>query len=84
MNFLCFQDEEAEFIRNDCPTCAKESLRIILTVICSFGWRINSMDVKTAFLQGKRFERTVYVEPPVEAEEVQGVLWKLNKCVWPK
>ena len=56
-----FQDEESEFIRSDSPTCSKESLRVMLGVISSLGWKLNSMDIKTAFLQGKQFERTVYV-----------------------
>ena len=43
-------------------------------------WIINSIDVKTAFLQGKHLERTVIVRPPKEANTDK--IWKLNKCVY--
>ena len=76
-----FQDQESD-VRSDSPTCAKESLRLALTTIASSGWKVNSMDVKTAFLQGKNFRREVYLIPPKEAHESKGKLWKLNKCVY--
>ena len=41
---------------------------------------INSVDVKTAFLQGKQIERTVYVELPKEAKTDK--IWKLTKCIY--
>ena len=77
-----FQDEGSEFVRSDSPTCAKESLRIVLSIICSYGWQMNSMDIKTAFLQGKCFDRDVYLVPPPEAGIKEGFLWKLNTCVY--
>ena len=36
--------------------------------------------MKTAFLQGKLIERTVYVRPPKEAQTNK--VWKLRKCVY--
>ena len=30
-------------------------------------WNISSIDLKTAFLQGKKMERIVYLHPPKEA-----------------
>ena len=35
--------------------------------------------MKTAFLQGKLIERTVYVHPPKKAQTNK--VWKLRKCV---
>ena len=66
---------------SDSPTCSKESLRIILAIIASKNLICNTMDVKTAFLQGKPFHRNVYLEPPQEAKVEPGYMWKLNKCV---
>ena len=71
--------EEQDF-RTDSPTCSKEGIRAALTIIASNKWKFNSMDVKTAFLQGKLIERDVFVKPPKESET--NVLWKLNKCVY--
>ena len=77
-----FQDQDSELIRSDSPTCSKESLRVVLAIIASQGWSCNSMDIKTAFLQGKQFERTVYLVPPPEAKVTKDYIWKLNKCVY--
>ena len=55
-------------------------MRVALTTIASHKWKLNSIDVKTAFLQGKNIERDVFVKPPKEAATSK--LWKLNKCVY--
>ena len=44
-------------------------------------WKINSIDIKAAFLQGKSIDRDLYLKPPKEAE-AQGRLWKLKKAVY--
>ena len=77
-----FQDQQASLTRSDSPTCAKESLRLVLMVVSSRSWGLNAMDIKTAFLQGMNFEREVYVVPPKEAAVEKGYIWKLNKCVY--
>ena len=33
-----FQDKDAKIIRNDSPTCPKESLQVILRIMTSHGW----------------------------------------------
>jgi len=43
---------------------------------------VNSIDIKAAFLQSERFEREVYLVPPIEAGCNDNVLWKLEKCVY--
>ena len=52
----------------------------MLCIISSQQWTIKSIDVVTAFLQGKPMEREVYVRPPIEAYTDK--IWKLNKCVY--
>ena len=73
-----FQEEQN--FRTDSPTCSKEGLRVALNTIASHKWKLNSIDVKTAFLQGKNIERDVFVKPQKEAATSK--LWKLNKCVY--
>ncbi|XP_057314680.1 uncharacterized protein LOC130655883 [Hydractinia symbiolongicarpus] len=68
-------------ILKDSPTCSKESLRLILTLIAYNNWRCSSIDIKSAFLQGKEIERTVYLKPPKEADNGNS-LWKLKKCIY--
>ena len=65
-----------ENIRSDSPTAAKESLKIALTIAANEGFKIQSIDIKSAFLQGCMLEREVFVKPPKEADS-EGKLWKL-------
>lgn len=68
-------------IDKDSPTCAHESLRLVLAVLAQKQWELRSMDIKTAFLQGQPIHRDVYVLPPVEANSPPDIVWKLKKCV---
>ena len=72
--------EETETFRTDSPTCSREGIRLVLMSIASKRWKLNSIDVKTAFLQGKPIERDIYLRPPKEAKTDK--LWHLRKCVY--
>ena len=72
--------EEEQDFRTDSPTCSREGVKIALACIAANGWTLNSIDIKTAFLQGKKIERTVYVRPPKEAETNK--VWRLNIAVY--
>ena len=56
--------EELQNFRTNSPTCSREGIRIALSTIASNKWKLNSIDVKTAFLQGKPIERTIFIRPP--------------------
>lgn len=75
-----FEEKLGNEFRKDSPTCTKDSLRITLSLVPSFGWKCNSIDIKAAFLQGKSIEREIFVRPPKEFDE--GKLWKLKKNVY--
>ena len=66
----------------DSPTCYKYSLRLIFAVCASKLWKIHSLDITTAFLQGRSIDRDIYVKPPKEAGVPDDKLWKLNVCVY--
>ena len=72
--------EENQDFHTDSPTCSRIGIRFALTIISSFSWHLNSIDVKTAFLQGKEMECIVYLRPPKEAETNKD--WRLKKCVY--
>ena len=76
-----FEEDCLEDLKKNSPTCDKSSLRIILSVMKRKRWELNSIDIKTAFLQGEKIQREVFVRPPKEAN-VPGKIWKLNKCVY--
>ena len=75
-----FEDHHVD-IQTDSPTCATESIRTVLAVIAQKQWEVQTMDIKTAFLQGADMSRTVYIKPPKEAN-TPNVIWKLKKCVY--
>ncbi|CAB4041176.1 Hypothetical predicted protein, partial [Paramuricea clavata] len=56
--------EENNPSQSDSPTCANESLRIVIAIIAQMGWTINSIDIKTAFLQGNCLDRDIFIRPP--------------------
>ena len=66
--------------KNDSPTCAKDTMRIALTLMASKQWKCMSLDVKSAFLQSSQLERDIFLVPPKEANTNK--LWKLNKAVY--
>ena len=43
-------------------------------------WKLNAIDIKTAFLQGDRIDRRIYVIPPKEANTTN--FWQLKKCIY--
>ena len=74
-----FEEDKSE-IRSDSPTASKETIRFALTIASSLSWTIQSLDVKTAFLQSFEITRDVFIRPPIEAN-TQGV-WRLKKPVY--
>ena len=66
--------------RTDSPTCSKDSLRLSLWIMSHMKWKCQSIDVRSAFLQGQEIERNVFVRPPPEFDE--GRVWRLQKSVY--
>ena len=59
----------------------KETMRLVLFVASSMDWKINSIDIKAAFLQGKPIDRELFLKPPKEAFADRKV-WRLKKAVY--
>ena len=78
---VCRGFEETGFTETDSPTCGKDALRIFASIAVMNGWEPEFTDIQCAFLQGEPLERTVFVEPPVEAKK-PGVIWQLNIPVY--
>ena len=47
--------------------CGKATFTITLSIIATKKWELKSIDIKTAFLQGSKLARDIYLKPPVEA-----------------
>ena len=75
-----FEEYHLVKLRTDSPTCGNESLQIVIAIIITNGWAINSLDMKSTFLQGKEISSDLFVKPPKEAKIDN--LWKLLKNVY--
>ena len=69
--------EEVEKVPGDSPTVEKCNVRLIFAICAGMKWIIATLDVKSAFLQGRKLEREVVIKPPREANAGKDVLWKL-------
>jgi hypothetical protein len=66
---------------SDSPTVDRHSVKLALSVAASLKWRVRTMDVSAAFLQGRRIDRIVHVELPKELKKV-GRVWRLRKGLY--
>ena len=74
-------EEQLTDKRVDSPTASRQSLRLIFTAASTMGWELYSLDIASAFLQGKEIQRTVLVRPPKEFA-VDGKVWRLKRCLY--
>ena len=76
-----FEEQKNHTSMNDSPTCSKEVLQVSLTVLIHQSWSLNSIDIKSAFLQSKKINRQVYSKPPKDFAKERKV-WLLKKTVY--
>ena len=76
------EEENLHEVPKDSPTCGKDILRVTLAIIAINKWELKSIDIKTAFLQGNKLSRDVYIKPTLEANCEINFVWKLKKCVY--
>ena len=73
-------EENTENLKKNSPTCDKESVRLLLALASINSWDCHTVDIKSAYLQGNKIEREVFLKPPSEFSN--GKLWKLNKTIY--
>ena len=56
-----------ENLRADAPTASKEALKIALMISANENFKVKAGDIKSAFLQGEKMDRELFVRPPKEA-----------------
>ena len=67
--------------RSDSPTVDRVSTKLLYAIAGNEGWRMESIDVTAAFLQGSELDREIFVQPPKEAK-MDGFLWKMKKAAY--
>ena len=75
-----FEEEDKEKLRTDSPTYCKEKCQVLFAIIASDHWKINTLDIKAAFLQGQKVNRELYLKPSIETGTDK--LWKLQTTVY--
>ena len=73
--------EDDTIIQQDLPTVAKDTIRLFLAISSTLKWKVESLDVKSAFLQGE-ISRELYIMPPQEACVPEERIWKVKKVVY--
>ena len=73
--------KETEKPRSDSPTVDRISTKLLYAIAGNEGWKLQSIDVTAAFLQGSDLDREIFVKPPKEAK-MDGYLWKMKKAAY--
>ena len=77
-----FEENSEELnIRTDFPTCSRHSLKLVVLTAAARDWKVKSIDVASAFLQGNEIQRDIYIRPPEELCGMETV-WKLKRCLY--
>ena len=56
--------EEREEVQSDSPTISKSVIRLFFSLCVAYGWNVRTIDIKSAYLQGKDVERDIFIRPP--------------------
>ena len=74
-------EEDSSKYRKDSPTCCRESLRLFFVTVAMMSWRLESIDITAAFLQGGSLEREIFLRPPSDVCSPDKV-WRLRRCIY--
>ena len=74
-------EEDSSEMKKDSPTCNRECLKLTFVVASLMSWKLQSIDISAAFLQGGKLEREVYLRPPIDICPKSEV-WRLKRCIY--
>ena len=75
------QMEGIDYYETFAPTVRFESIRSLIVFGVAEGWNFDQMDVSTTFLYADLEEET-FVEVPEGVSGVEGMVWRLLKCLY--
>ena len=79
---LCVRgDKETNKFRTDSPAVHKTSINLFFILAAKNNWRIQTSDIRCAFLQGEDLGREVYLRLPKE-RRIKGIVRKMKKCAY--
>ena len=77
-----FKEDSLSKSEKESPICYKDTFRSILSLVIQNEWDLQTIVIKTAFLQEESINRNVYIIPPSETNCKEGHVWKLSRCVY--
>ncbi|CAI7829528.1 unnamed protein product, partial [Closterium sp. NIES-53] len=75
------QREGIDFQEVFAPVAKAPTLRLLLAAAAVCGWKVEQMDVKTAFLYGV-VDEEIYMKQPEGYDDVSGRVCRLNKAIY--
>ena len=75
------QERDDHTVKTDSPTVDRATVKILFAIAATNKWKVKTVDVTAAFLQGKKMERDVFVRPPAEYR-TEGEVWQLLKGLY--
>ena len=75
-----FEEENENIIKGHLHVPETHALCILTAITAQRSWKLSTIDIKTAFLQGEKIERDIYLVAPKEVNTDK--VWKLQKCVY--
>ncbi|KAL5262651.1 hypothetical protein ACHWQZ_G008148 [Mnemiopsis leidyi] len=75
-----FQESDAPM--SDSPTAQKSVMRMCIIICNMFGWKLESLDIRAAFLQSNELDRTVLLIPPKEFRKDSETVWRIKKPIY--
>ena len=64
---LCIRgdlEDGKEDVRADSPTAGRDTLKLALMIAANERFTVKSGDIRSAFLQGQKLNRDIFVKPP--------------------
>ena len=68
-------------IQSDSPPVGQNLFRVFLVVEASENWKVESTDIKSAFLHRVPLEREIFINPSKDVM-TEGGIWQLKKCIY--
>lgn len=73
--------EDFDYTETFSPVVKPITIRIVLTLVLTYGWKIHQLDVHNAFLNGKIEEEIFMRQPPGFEHTDRSLVCKLNKAL---
>ena len=75
------QFQGVDYTETFAPVARMDSIRLVLAIAASKGWKVNHMDVKSAFVHGE-IQEDIYMHPYDFFQQDLSLVCRLNKSLY--